>query len=137
MVPDAEAGEAGLYSVVRQGVEEVRDPENSPAVSMAAYLVETRQEDLFRELSVYVERGTSREEIRRMYMNAVALRIYGEGTRCDRREASATPKCRAWFRGSVQRVDGCNYIAGGWCGSIASAISFSTFGASWTSISPP
>ncbi len=76
MVPDAEAGEAGLYSVVRQGVEEVRDPENSPAVSMAAYLVETRQEDLFRELSVYVERGTSREEIRRMYMNAVALRIW-------------------------------------------------------------
>ncbi len=69
-------GDEGNYWVVRQGVEELRDPENSPAVSMAAYLVETRQEDLFRELSVYVERGASREEIRRLYMNAVALRVW-------------------------------------------------------------
>lgn len=66
----------GNYWVIRQAVEEVRDPENSPAVSMGKYLVETGQEDLFREISVYVERGDSREEVRRLYMNAVALRIW-------------------------------------------------------------
>lgn len=76
MTADDVSGDTGNYAVIRQSVREVRDPENSPSVSMAAYLVETRQEDLFRELSVYVERGTSREEIRRLYMNAVALRIW-------------------------------------------------------------
>lgn len=68
--------EEGGYSVLRQGIDEVRDPENSPAVSMPKYLVETGQEDLFREISVYVERGDSREELRRLTMNAVALRIW-------------------------------------------------------------
>lgn len=66
----------GNYWVVRQGLEEVRDPENSPAVSMQAYLVETRQEDLFREVSVYLQRGASREEVRILYMNALAIRIW-------------------------------------------------------------
>ncbi len=68
--------ETGNYWVIRQGVEEVRDLESAPAVSMAAYLVETGQEDLFRELSVYVERGASRDEVRRLYMNEVAMRIW-------------------------------------------------------------
>ncbi len=70
------AGGEGKYWVIRQGLEEVRDTENSPAVSMGKYLVETRQEDLFREISVYVERGATREEVRRLYMNAVALRVW-------------------------------------------------------------
>ena len=73
---EAGSEEEGHYWVIRQGVDEVRDPENAPSVGMAAYLVETRQEDLFRELSVYVERGTSREEVRLLYMNAVALRVW-------------------------------------------------------------
>ena len=68
----------GNYWVVRQGVEEVRDPESSPAVSMAEYLVETRQEILFREISVYVERGRSRDEVRLLYMNAIAMRVWAD-----------------------------------------------------------
>lgn len=73
---DAEFAGEGNYWVVRQGVEEVRDPEGAPAVSMAAYLVETGQEDLFREISIYGERGETRNEVRRMYMNAVAMRVW-------------------------------------------------------------
>lgn len=66
----------GNYWVVRQGVDEVRDPEGAPAVSMGTYLVKTGQEDLFREISIYVERGATREEVRRLYMNAVAMRVW-------------------------------------------------------------
>lgn len=72
---ELEAGE-GNYWVVRQGVDEVRDPDGAPAVSMGAYLVETGQEDLFREISIYAERGQTREEVRRLYLNAVAMRIW-------------------------------------------------------------
>ena len=71
-----DVAEEGNYWVVRQGVDEVRDPEGAPAVSMGAYLVETGQEDLFREISIYVERGATRDEVRRLYMNAVAMRIW-------------------------------------------------------------
>lgn len=77
VLPDPRRDETtGNYWVVRQNVEEVRDPDNSPAISMQAYLVETRQEDLFREVSIYVERGSSREEVRLLYMNALALQIW-------------------------------------------------------------
>ncbi len=72
---DGVAGE-GNYWVVRQGVDEVRTPDGAPAVSMGAYLVETGQEDLFREISIYGERGETREEVRRLYMNAVAIRVW-------------------------------------------------------------
>ncbi len=64
------------YSVVAQGVEEVRDTENSPAVSMGGYLLETGTERLLGKISVYSERGTSREEVRLLYMNAEALRVW-------------------------------------------------------------
>jgi len=100
--PDVTAGVAGeivgegSYWVVRQGVEEVRDPENSPAVGMGKYLVETGQEDLFREISVYVERGDSREEVRRLYMNAVALRVWRDMGR----EAQVVGRQRRPGRGS-------------------------------------
>lgn len=73
---DAGVVEAGNYWVVRQGVDEVRDPEGAPAVSMAAYLVKTGQEDLFREISIYGERGETRDEVRRLYLNAVAMRVW-------------------------------------------------------------
>lgn len=73
---DGEPERDGNFWVVRQSVEEVREPESAPAVSMASYLVETRQEDLFREISIYGERGDTRDEVRRLYMNAVAMRVW-------------------------------------------------------------
>ena len=103
---DEVAGE-GNYWVVRQGVEEVRRPNGAPAVSMGAYLVETGQEELFREISIYGERGETREEVRRLYMNAVAMRVlagYGAGAGGGGSPAPAAADGLAGVWGAVQRI---------------------------------
>jgi hypothetical protein len=59
-------------------MDEVRDIRNAPAVSMAAYLVERDQMKLLPAISIYSERGTSRDSVRILYMNAAALRVWKE-----------------------------------------------------------
>ncbi len=64
------------YVVLRQDVVAVRDPENAPAVSMGVYLVGIGEEERFRRISVYQERGDSREAVRLLYMNREALGVW-------------------------------------------------------------
>jgi hypothetical protein len=64
------------YTVIAQNAEEVQDIENSPAVSMGPYLISSEQTRLLTTLSIYSLRGDSREQIRLLYMNAAALRIW-------------------------------------------------------------
>jgi hypothetical protein len=49
------------YEIVAQSAEEVQDTQNAPAVSMGPYLVESGQTQLLTTISIYSERGESRE----------------------------------------------------------------------------
>lgn len=64
------------YEIVAQGVEEVQDIQNAPAVSMGPYLIDSGQTHLLTTISIYAQRGEVREQVRLLYMNAVALHIW-------------------------------------------------------------
>jgi hypothetical protein len=64
------------YEVVAQSAAEVRDLRNAPALTMADYLVESGQTQLLTTISVYTERGKSSDQLRLLYMNACALRVW-------------------------------------------------------------
>jgi hypothetical protein len=65
-----------LYQVITQSAQELQDVSNSPAVSMAPYLLEMEQSRLATKISIYSERGKSREQMRLLYMNGEALRVW-------------------------------------------------------------
>lgn len=64
------------YSVIAQSADEVQDIKNAPSVSMGPYLIASEQRQLLSTLSIYSLRGSSREQVRLLYMNATALRIW-------------------------------------------------------------
>jgi hypothetical protein len=64
------------YTAIAQSAEEVQDIQNAPSVSMGPYLIASEQTGLLRTLSIYSLRGDSREQVRLLYMNAIALRIW-------------------------------------------------------------
>jgi adenylylsulfate kinase-like enzyme len=64
------------YEIVAQTAEEVQDLQNAPVVSMGSYLVESGQAQLLTTISIYSQRGESREQVRLLYMNAAALLIW-------------------------------------------------------------
>jgi len=64
------------YQIVAQSAEEVQNTENAPAVSMGPYLLASGQTGLLRTISIYSLRGESREQIRLLYMNAPAIRVW-------------------------------------------------------------
>jgi hypothetical protein len=64
------------YQIVAQNVEDLQNIENAPAVSMGPYLLESGQTSLLRTISIYSLRGESREQIRLLYINAAAIRIW-------------------------------------------------------------
>lgn len=64
------------YTVIAQSEDEIRDMHNAPAISVGPYLVESGQTNLLNVLSIYSQRGDSRDQLRLFYMNAVALRIW-------------------------------------------------------------
>lgn len=66
------------YIIVAQSRNEVMVPENSPSISMWPYLLSSGQTRQLTKISVYSERGTSREQSRLLYMNAGALSIWRE-----------------------------------------------------------
>jgi hypothetical protein len=70
------------YKVVAQSDEEVRDIQNAPAISMAQFIVDTDQANLLTTLSIYSQRGTSRDQIRLLYMNLVAFSLWGTMNKC-------------------------------------------------------
>jgi hypothetical protein len=74
---DSERARQSLnYEIVAQSTEEVQDTQNAPAVSMGPYLIESGQTQLLTTISIYSQRRESREQIRLLYMNAVALRVW-------------------------------------------------------------
>ncbi len=70
------------YEIVAQSADEVQDIQNAPAVSMGPYLVESGQTRLLHVISIYSQRGDSREQVRLLYMNAVALLVWKEMGKC-------------------------------------------------------
>jgi hypothetical protein len=66
------------YQVVAQSADDIQNIENAPAVSMGPYLLESGQTSLLTTISIYSLRGESREQIRLLYMNAVAMQIWKE-----------------------------------------------------------
>ena len=56
----------------------MQDIENAPAVSMVPYLLKSGQIRLLTKISVYSLRGESREQVRLLYMNAVAIQVWEE-----------------------------------------------------------
>ena len=66
------------YLVVAQSADDVQNIENAPAVSMGPYLLKSGQVRLLTTISIYSLRGESREQIRLLYMNAVAMQIWKE-----------------------------------------------------------
>jgi len=75
----AKRSHAGVnYQIVAQSAEEVQKIENAPSVSMGPYLLRSGQIELLTTISIYSLRGESREQIRLLYMNAVAIRVWDE-----------------------------------------------------------
>jgi hypothetical protein len=64
------------YGTIAQTASDVQDVQNSPAISMGPYLIISGQTDLLRSISIYSERGKSREQVRLLYMNAAALGVW-------------------------------------------------------------
>jgi hypothetical protein len=64
------------YEIVAQSADEVQNIQNAPAVSMGLYLIDSGQTRLLTTISIYAQRGEVREQVRLLYMNAVALRIW-------------------------------------------------------------
>lgn len=70
------------YEIVAQSAREVQDLQNAPGVSIGPYLVESGQTQLLTEISIYGQRGESREQIRLLYMNRAALLIWKAMGKC-------------------------------------------------------
>ncbi len=66
------------YQVVAQSADDIQNIENAPAISMGPYLLKSGQTSLLTTISIYSHRGESREQIRLLYMNAVAMQIWEE-----------------------------------------------------------
>jgi hypothetical protein len=64
------------YEIVAQSADEVQDIHNAPVVSMGPFLIESGQTQLLTTISIYSQRGESREQIRLLYMNAAAVLIW-------------------------------------------------------------
>jgi hypothetical protein len=66
------------YQIIVQSAEDVQNIENAPAVAMGPYLIKCGNTALLRTISIYAARGESREEVRLLYMNAPAIRVWEE-----------------------------------------------------------
>ncbi len=64
------------YQIVAQSAEDVQNTRNAPAVSMGPYLIMSGQTSLLTTISIYSLRGESREQLRLLYMNAAAIRVW-------------------------------------------------------------
>ncbi len=66
------------YTIVAQNRDEMVGAGNSPSISMWPYLLHSEQTKRLNSLSVYTDKGTSREQARLLYMNAAALAVWRE-----------------------------------------------------------
>jgi hypothetical protein len=69
---------SAYYTVLAQSRDEVMVAENSPSISMWPYLLHSSQARRLNMISVYAQRGTSREQTRLLYMNSSALSLWRE-----------------------------------------------------------
>jgi hypothetical protein len=68
--------DAFAYGTIAQTASDVQDVDNSPAISMGPYLIISGQTELLRSISIYSERGKSREQVRLLYMNEAAIGVW-------------------------------------------------------------
>jgi hypothetical protein len=66
------------YTILAQSRDEMMVPGNSPSISMWPYLCSSSQTRRLNKISIYAERGRSRERSRLLYMNASALSVWRE-----------------------------------------------------------
>jgi hypothetical protein len=66
------------YTIVSQSRDEVGAVANSPSISMWPYLLQSEQTKLLNSISVYTDKGKSREQTRLLYMNTAALAMWRE-----------------------------------------------------------
>ena len=71
-------GKPMRYSVLAQSSNDLRDPSNSPSVSMWPYLLASAQTQRLNEISIYTEKGTTADKTRFLYLNDVALSLWAE-----------------------------------------------------------
>ena len=64
------------YRIIAQSESEVRDVQNAPAISMSYFISESDQTKLLTTLSIYSQRGETRDQVRLLYMNDVAFSIW-------------------------------------------------------------
>jgi hypothetical protein len=64
------------YQTVAQNSDEVQDVRNAPSFSIGPWLIESGQTGLLTTISIYSERGTSRDQVRLLYMNAAAVGVW-------------------------------------------------------------
>ena len=70
------SGQSLHYEIVAQSTDEVQDVRNAPSFSIGPWLIESGQTGLLTTISIYSERGANRDQVRLLYMNAVAVRIW-------------------------------------------------------------
>jgi len=66
------------YTIVGQSRDEIMFPDNSPNISMWPYMISSAKTNRLNTVSVYADRGTSRDQARLLYMNSAALRLWRE-----------------------------------------------------------
>lgn len=66
------------YQTIAQSAEEVGEVQNAPAFTMGPYLISSGQTKLLDAISVYSQRGTQYDQLRLLFMNPTALRIWRE-----------------------------------------------------------
>jgi hypothetical protein len=64
------------YGIVSQNAEAVQDIQNVPAISMEQHLIESGQAQLLTAISIYSQCGECQNQVRLLYMNYVAFRIW-------------------------------------------------------------
>lgn len=67
-----------VYQTIAQSAEEVGEVLNAPALSMGPYLISSGQTELLTVISIYSQRGESARQLRVLFMNPTALRIWKE-----------------------------------------------------------
>ena len=64
------------YRIIAQSESEVRDIQNAPAISMSYFITESGQTKLLRTVSIYSQRGETRDQVRLLYMNDAAFSVW-------------------------------------------------------------
>jgi hypothetical protein len=64
------------YRIIAQSESEIRDIQNAPAISMSYFITKSDQTKLLTTLSIYSQRGETRDQVRLLYMNDVAFSIW-------------------------------------------------------------